>query len=110
MLLDAVRNALEGVESNISSGPIVPRVTPQEIRYHLRSHYDFSKPKALNELGADIEHMLQTWQVHVTHPRYFGLFNPSVTLASVVAATLAALHNPQPANRPSPPPPHRMEP
>ena len=39
--------------------------------------------------------MLRTWQVHVTHPRYFGLFNPSVTLASVVADTLVAMYNPQ---------------
>ena len=33
------------------------------------------------------------WQVQVTHPRYFGLFNPSVTLASVVADTLVAIYN-----------------
>ena len=39
--------------------------------------------------------MLRTWQVQVTHPRYFGLFNPSVTLASVVADTLVAMYNPQ---------------
>jgi glutamate/tyrosine decarboxylase-like PLP-dependent enzyme len=31
----------------------------------------------------------------VTHPRYFGLFNPSVTLASVIADTLVAMYNPQ---------------
>ena len=39
--------------------------------------------------------MLHTWQVQVTHPRYFGLFNPSVTLASIVADALAAIYNPQ---------------
>ncbi len=42
--------------------------------------------------------MLRKWQVQVTHPRYFGLFNPSVTLASVVADTLVAMYNPQLAN------------
>jgi glutamate/tyrosine decarboxylase-like PLP-dependent enzyme len=42
--------------------------------------------------------MLRTWQVQVTHPRYFGLFNPSVTLASVVADTLVAMYNSQLAN------------
>ena len=36
--------------------------------------------------------------MQVTHPRYFGLFNPSVTLASVVADTLVAMYNPQLAN------------
>src|SRR5690348_11329462 len=39
--------------------------------------------------------MLRTWHVQVTHPRYFGLFNPSVTFASVVADTLVAMYNPQ---------------
>jgi glutamate/tyrosine decarboxylase-like PLP-dependent enzyme len=39
--------------------------------------------------------MLRTWNVQVTHPRYFGLFNPSVTFASVVADTLVAMYNPQ---------------
>jgi glutamate/tyrosine decarboxylase-like PLP-dependent enzyme len=34
----------------------------------------------------------------VTHPRYFGLSNPSVTLASVIADTLVAMYNPQLAN------------
>ena len=42
----------------------------------------------LEEVIADVEKMLRTWQVQVTHPRYFGLFNPSVTLASVIADTL----------------------
>jgi glutamate/tyrosine decarboxylase-like PLP-dependent enzyme len=39
--------------------------------------------------------MLRTWQVQVTHPRYFGLFNPSVTLASIIADTIVAMYNPQ---------------
>src|ERR1700723_2075409 len=39
--------------------------------------------------------MLRKWEVQVTHPRYFGLFNPSVTLASVVADTITAMYNPQ---------------
>ena len=33
--------------------------------------------------------------MQVTHLRCFGLFNPSVTLASVVAGMLVAMYNPQ---------------
>src|SRR5271155_5225624 len=95
MLLDAIRSATERLECDIANGPMYPAVTYQEIRDHLNSHYDFSKPAALDEIGADLERMLRTWQVQVTHPRYFGLFNPSVTLASVVADTLVAMYNPQ---------------
>src|SRR2546425_11629592 len=48
-----------------------------------------------DDVTADVERMMRTWQVQVTHPRYFGLFNPSVTLASVIAETLVAMYNPQ---------------
>jgi glutamate/tyrosine decarboxylase-like PLP-dependent enzyme len=92
-------NALRGVafkfESDIAAGPIISPVTPEEIRASLAGRYDFTKPLPLDDVVADVERMLQTWQVQVTHPRYFGLFNPSVTLASVVADTIVAMSNPQ---------------
>jgi glutamate/tyrosine decarboxylase-like PLP-dependent enzyme len=76
-------------------GPIVPTVTPHEIRDYLEMRYDFTKPIAIDDIVADVEHMMRRWHVQVTHPRYFGLFNPSVTLASVIADTLVAMYNPQ---------------
>jgi len=90
-----IRDAFTALESDIASGPIVPKITPGEIRNYLASRYDFKKTVPLEEVIADVERMLHEWQVHVTHPRYFGLFNPSVTLASVVADTLVAMYNPQ---------------
>src|SRR5437879_8143368 len=95
MVCDQLRNVVTRVEADVASGPIVPLVTPQEIRSYLASHYDFARPLALEDVCADVERMLRTWQVQVTHPRYFGLFNPSVTLASVIADTLVAMYNPQ---------------
>ncbi len=95
MAFDEIRSVAEKLAAEIAVGPIVPSVTPQEIRGHLAARYDFSKPLDLDEVGADVEAMLRTWQVHVTHPRYFGLFNPSVTPASIVADTLVAMYNPQ---------------
>ncbi len=95
MGFDEIGNLVKRLEAEIAAGPIVPAVTADEIRRHLSSQYDFSKPLTLDEVGADVERMLRTWQVHVTHPRYFGLFNPSVTFASVVADTLVAIFNPQ---------------
>jgi len=95
MAFDEVRRAVAKLESDIASGPIVPTVTPQEIRGYLASRYDFSRPLVLDDVVADVERMLRTWQVHVTHPRYFGLFNPSVTLASIIADALVAMYNPQ---------------
>lgn len=43
----------------------------------------------------DVAGMLRATTVHTTHPRYFGLFNPTPTLMSVVGDTLAAAFNPQ---------------
>src|SRR5579864_5857144 len=94
-MFDEIRSGLARLEADIASGPIVPQVTPQEIRQHLASHYDFAKPAPLDDVIADVERMLRTWQVQVTHPRYFGLFNPSVTLAAIVADTIVAMYNPQ---------------
>jgi len=90
-----LRRAAADVERDIANGPIVPDVAPQVIRDYLGSRYDFAKPLALDEVVADVEQMMQRWHVQVTHPRYFGLFNPSVTLASVIADTLVAMYNPQ---------------
>jgi len=95
MMLDAIRIGKEKLDSSIAEGPLFPTVTPQEVRSYLASRYDFRNPGSLDEISADVERMMRTWHVQVTHPRYFGLFNPSVTLASVVADTLVAMHNPQ---------------
>ena len=98
MVINKLRSDFARIEHEITTGPIVPTVTPEEIRNYLTSRYDFKKTMALEEVIADVEQMLRAWQVQVTHPRYFGLFNPSVTLASVVADTLVAMYNPQLAN------------
>src|SRR6202051_4279568 len=98
MFPDEIRSAVEKLESEVANGPIVPPVKLQEIRKYLTSRYDFRKPGNLDGICADVEKMLKTWQVQVTHPRYFGLFNPSVTLASIVADFLVAIFNTQFAN------------
>jgi len=97
------------LESAIAAGPIVPTVTPVQIREYLASRYDFGQPKGLDEVCTDVERMLQTWQVQVTHPRYFGLFNPSVTPASILADTIVAMYNPQLATWRTSPAANEME-
>ena len=92
---DEILRTTEIVESRIANGPIVPSVSPEEIRSYLSSRYAFTKALDLGEVISDVEEMLSKWQVHVTHPRYFGLFNPSVTSASVIADLLVAMYNPQ---------------
>jgi aromatic-L-amino-acid decarboxylase len=98
MIINEIRHDFTQLQSDIANGPILPKVTAEEIRTYLASRYDFTRTLSLEDVIADVEEMLRTWQVQVTHPRYFGLFNPSVTLASVVADSLVAMYNPQLAN------------
>ena len=95
LALNEIRDTVSALESDIANGPIVPKVAPEEIQQYLTSRFSFQHAVPLNEVVAGVEKMLRTWQVQVTHPRYFGLFNPSVTLASIVADLLAAMYNPQ---------------
>ena len=95
MIVDDIRRAAAAIERDLQDGAIVPDVAPHEIRSHLEARYDFAAPAPLEDVVADVEEMMRRWHVQVTHPRYFGLFNPSVTQASVVADTLVAAYNPQ---------------
>jgi glutamate/tyrosine decarboxylase-like PLP-dependent enzyme len=94
MEIEELRRTVAALEADIENGPIVGRATPEEIRAHL-APYDFARSMPLETVVADVEHMMRTWQVQVTHPRYLGLFNPSVTFAGIVGDTLAAMYNPQ---------------
>src|SRR5271163_4163807 len=98
MQIEHLQHEYERVQAELADGPILPSVTVDEIRTYLASQYHFQKELPLEEVIQDAERMLRTWQVQVTHPRYLGLFNPAVTLPSVIAETLVALYNPQLAN------------
>lgn len=98
MQTEQLQQEFERVQADLANGPILPSVTLDEIRSHLASRYGFQNEQPLDEVIQDVERMLRTWQVQVTHPRYLGLFNPAVTLPSVIAETLVAMYNPQLAN------------
>src|SRR5215467_13940057 len=95
MQIEQLQHEYERVQADLADGPILPSVTVDEIRSYLASQYHFQKALPLDEVVQDAERMLRTWNVQVTHPRYLGLFNPSVTRPSVVADLLVAMYNPQ---------------
>ncbi len=86
---------IEAFQNEIRDLHITPQVTPSAVRAELQARFDFRKPVPLEEVTRQVMQVLRDWTVHVTHPRYFGLFNPSVLPASIVADTLVALYNPQ---------------
>jgi glutamate/tyrosine decarboxylase-like PLP-dependent enzyme len=89
----AAREAYDGVRDL----PVVGPAQRADLEQHIRSRYRFDAPQDAAEVVADVVAMLRRGSVHVTHPAYFGLFNPSVLPETVAAATLVAAFNPQTA-------------
>jgi glutamate/tyrosine decarboxylase-like PLP-dependent enzyme len=90
-----IEQTAQQVADHVAAGPLTPAVEAEEIRRHLADQFRLSTPMPLDDVVDDVVGMLDRWTVQVSHPRYFGLFNPSVTTASVVADALVAAYNPQ---------------
>ena len=89
-------DAVASFYQSVGERPVSPSVSTSEIRAHLAERYgEFAVPISAEVLQDDVMRMLSEWQVQPTHPRYFGLFNPSVQPGAVVADALVAVTNPQ---------------
>jgi glutamate/tyrosine decarboxylase-like PLP-dependent enzyme len=91
---DFLTRELARADERIAQGSVTPTLDLSAFRNELGG-FDFRAPRSLNELLpwtiAQMEHGL----VHVTHPRYFGLFNPAPTFPAQCADRIAAVFNPQ---------------
>jgi aromatic-L-amino-acid/L-tryptophan decarboxylase len=93
---DQVGREIEAFIEDIRELPVSSPVRAVDLRRELESRFDdFTTPIPLADLTSQVADLFRRHSVHVTHPRYFGLFNPSVSRASIVADTLVALYNPQ---------------
>src|SRR5262245_8859011 len=92
--LTTLARRIQSWEARAREAPVTPRLSRDAILRRL-ARYDFSRPRRLDELVDEIGDLLEEGGLHSTHPRYFGLFNPGVRRAGVVADALAALYNPQ---------------
>ena len=90
----AMRRA-EEFSSGLRDRPVVEAVSAEKIRQHLRRSYPFDEPRGSEDLVRDVGEMLDSWAVHVPHPRYFGYFNPTPQPAAIAGDLLAASYNPQ---------------
>ena len=66
-----------------------------EVRRAVEDAFPLDRPMALPEVVRAVSTLLREHAVHVTHPRYFGLYNPSVRDAAALGDALVALYNPQ---------------
>ena len=94
-ILNKMRDEIIDFRLNCKDLTVVPEAEPDEIRNYLASKYNLKNPVPIEKVFSDIKYMMRKWNLHVTNPRYFGLFDPQVTLPSIIADTLTALYNPQ---------------
>jgi aromatic-L-amino-acid decarboxylase len=73
---------------------VAPAPSYEQLEASLRP-FDFAEPVPLDELLESCAALLRDGLVHTSHPRYFGLFNPTPAFAGVLADTLVAAFNPQ---------------
>ena len=71
--------------------------------------FDFAEPRPLAEVLPWVIGQLEHGIVHLTHPGYFGLFNPSPSFPAECAERIAAAFNPQLATARTSPVPVAIE-
>jgi glutamate/tyrosine decarboxylase-like PLP-dependent enzyme len=82
------------VVERIASGPVTPTMDLEGFRHELAA-FDFVVPRPIDELMSWTIHKMETGLVHLTHPRYFGLFNPAPVFPAECADRIVSTLNPQ---------------
>ena len=91
---EALTRALAAARERVAEGAVTPTLDLRAFRDDLAG-FDFRAPRSLGELLSWTIACLEHGIVHVTHPRYFGLFNPAPTFPAQCADRIIAAFNPQ---------------
>jgi aromatic-L-amino-acid decarboxylase len=91
---DYLTGALAEAHGRVAAGAATPTIDMQAFRKEL-AEFDFQRPRPLAELLDWSMNMLENGITHLTHPRYFGLFNPSPSFPAQCADRLVSTFNPQ---------------
>lgn len=91
---DFLTRELARAHECVTEGSVTPTLNLASFRSELAG-FDFRAPRPLGELLPWVIAQMEHGVVHVTHPRYLGLFNPAPTLPAQCADRIAAVFNPQ---------------
>ncbi len=105
---DLLTRVLAAALERVGQGSIMPDIDMSRLREELAA-FDFETPRPLESLLEWTTSQLEHGVVHMTHPRYFGLFNPPASFPSQCADRITAAFNPQLASSGSSPAPVAIE-
>lgn len=91
---DFLTRELPQANARIAQGSVVPTFDLAAFKSQLAG-FDFRSPRRLDELLSWSIAQLEHGVVHMTHPRYFGLFNPAATFPAECADRIVGAFNPQ---------------
>jgi glutamate/tyrosine decarboxylase-like PLP-dependent enzyme len=94
---DYLTRALAVADRRVCAGAATPTLDSEAFRRELAG-FDFARTRPLTELLDWSIGVLERGLTHLTHPRYFGLFNPAPTFPAQCADRLVAAFNPQVAS------------
>jgi glutamate/tyrosine decarboxylase-like PLP-dependent enzyme len=94
---DYLTRELARAQVRVAAGSVTPTLDMEAFRREL-ARFDFAIPRPLEELLDWSIAMLEHGITHLTHPRYFGLFNPSPSFPSQCADRIVSSFNPQVAS------------
>jgi aromatic-L-amino-acid decarboxylase len=87
-------DVLQLAHEKIARGRVAPAIDAEVVRREL-NRFDFQRPQGLGETVNWVVDQMSEGLVQVTHPRYFGLFNPAPSLAAELAERIVTAFNPQ---------------
>jgi len=94
---DQLTRALAQAQARVAAGPVTPTLDMETFRHEL-ARFDYGEPWPLPELLDWSVGVLERGVVHLTNPRYFGLFNPSPCFPAQCADRIVSAFNPQVAS------------
>jgi glutamate/tyrosine decarboxylase-like PLP-dependent enzyme len=105
---DLLTRELASANERVARGSVMPTLDIAKFRQEL-AEFDFEEPRTAEQvLGWSIA-QLEHGAVHMTNPRYFGLFNPAPAAPAQWADRIAGAFNPQLASSGSSPTPVEIE-
>ena len=90
----AVASKISSYRRDVAKLPVAPQIYMHELRQSIAS-MQCSDKTVWEDVVEWVDGHMRADQLHASHPRYFGLFNPAPLPMGIAADALTAAYNPQ---------------